>query len=252
MLASVPSGLAQTASEEGDSGAVPWEGASDVELPPFLQDTSRRVVEERPPPSAEQLEALRRLEEEVDRFDKSGRTFRSTIDSLVRRDYLQQRRDRDRWYGERIEAEERAFNEARDDSIRIFQNFIARYPNDEKYTPDAMFRLGELYFERSALDFQELYDAAQAAREAGDLTAEDSLPTSPDFTPTIELYRDLAMRFPNYERSDGVYYLIGYTLNEMGRPEEAVAAWLALVCANKYEYDPDWRPPPPNVTASMA
>jgi TolA-binding protein len=252
MLASVPSGLAQTASEEGDSGAVPWEGASDVELPPFLKDTSRRVVEERPPPSAEQLEALRRLEEEVDRFDKSGRTFRSTIDSLVRRDYLQQRRDRDRWYGERIEAEERAFNEARDDSIRIFQNFIARYPNDEKYTPDAMFRLGELYFERSALDFQELYDAAQAAREAGDLTAEDSLPTSPDFTPTIELYRDLAMRFPKYERSDGVYYLIGYTLNEMGRPEEAVAAWLALVCANKYEYDPDWRPPPPNVTASMA
>ena len=31
--------------------AVPWEGASDVELPPFLQDTEKRVVDERPPPT---------------------------------------------------------------------------------------------------------------------------------------------------------------------------------------------------------
>ncbi|MCZ6806463.1 MAG: tetratricopeptide repeat protein, partial [Deltaproteobacteria bacterium] len=61
---------------------------------------------------------------------------------------------------------------------------------------------------------------------------------------------DLARRFPKYERSDGVYYLIGYTLNETGRPEEAVAAWLALVCGNKYEYEPDWRPPPPGASAA--
>ena len=76
-----------------------------------------------------------------------------------------------------------------------------------------MFRLGELYFERSAMSFQKLYDDAQAAREAGNVAAEDSLPTSPDFTPTVTLYKDLARRFPDYERSDGVYYLIGYTLN---------------------------------------
>jgi len=252
MLGWLPSAGAQGPGDSSDPEVVPWEGASDVELPPFLRDTSKRVVEERPAPSDEQLDALRRLEREVERFKDSGTTFRSTIDSLVRRDYLQQRRERDRWYGERIEAEERAFNDARDESIQMFEDFIGRYPNDSKYTPDAMFRLGELYFERSALDFQALYDEAQAAREAGDLAAEDNLPTSPDFTPTIELYRALAMRFPEYERSDGVYYLIGYTLNEMGRPEEAVAAWLALVCANKFRYDPDWRPPPPDITASMA
>ena len=88
------------------------------------------------------------------------------------------------------------------------------------------------------------------AREAGDLSAEDNLPSSPDFTPTVMLYKSLARSFPGYERSDGVYYLIGYTLNEMGRPEEALAAWLALVCANNYRYDPDWRPPPAD--ASLA
>jgi len=234
--------------QEGE--AAPWEGATDVSLPPFLQDTGKRIVDERQPPTEQQLEALRQLEEEVDRFTETGEAFRSTVTSLVRREYLQQRRERDRWYGEQLETEERAFNEARESSIRVFEDFIRRYPNHTKYTPDAMFRLGELYFERSAVDFQKLYDDAQSARDAGDLTAEDNLPTSPDFTPTVTLYKTLARRFPAYERSDGVYYLIGYTLNEMGRPEEALAAWLALVCSNKYDYDPDWRPPPADASSA--
>jgi len=228
--------------EEGQE--APWEGTGDTTLPPFLQDTGKRVVDERPMPTERQLEALRRLEAEVESFTESGETYRDTVTSLVRREYLQQRRARDRWYGVQIEAEDRAFNEARADAIRIFEDFIERYPDHPQYTPDAMFRLGELYFERSAVEFQRLYDDAQTAREAGDATAEDALPTAPDFSPTIELYKKLARRFPGYERSDGVYYLIGYTLNETGRPEEALAAWLALVCANKYTYDPDWRPPP--------
>ncbi len=236
--------LAQESGAEPDpEEAAPWEGATDVSLPPFLQDTGKRIVDQRPAPTEQQLEALKQLEEEVERFGQTGEAFRSTVTSLVRREYLQQRRERDRWYGERLESEERELNEARESSIRVFEEFLRRYPSHPKYSPDAMFRLGELYFERSAVEFQNLYDEAQAAREAGDLTAEDQLPSSPDFTPTVLLYKSLARRFPDYERSDGVYYLIGYTLNEMGRPEEALAAWLALVCANNYDYDPDWRPP---------
>lgn len=242
-----PAGLA-AAQDTAPVEDTPWEGATDVTLPPFLRDTGKRVVDERPPPTEQQLEALRQLEEELERFSESGETFRSTVTSLVRREYLQQRRVRDRWYVEQLETEERAFAEARDNSIRVFEEFIERYPDNPTYTPDAMFRLGELYFERSSAEFQEIYDAAQAARDAGDLTAEDKLPVSPDFTPTVSLYKSLARRFPTYERSDGVYYLIGYTLNEMGRPEEAVAAWLALVCANVYRYDPEWRPPPPDIS----
>ncbi|MGB5695971.1 MAG: tetratricopeptide repeat protein [Polyangiales bacterium] len=239
---------AQSPEGAEDAELTPWQGAKDTSLPPFLQDTGKRIVDERPPPTEQQLEALRQLESEAERFTNSGETFRSTVTSLVRREYLQQRRERDRWYGEQLEVEERAFNEARTSSIQVFEEFIRTYPSDPRYTPDAMFRLGELYFERSAIEFQKLYDQAQAARQAGDLTAEDNLPTSPDFTPTVTLYKALARQFPNYERSDGVYYLIGYTLNEMGRPEEALAAWLALVCANRYAYEPDWRPPPADAT----
>lgn len=248
LLALVPASASAQRAEAAEAEAapepVPWQGAQDVTLPPFLQDTGKRVVEERPPPTQRQIDALRELEREVELYLQSGKTFESTVSSLVRRQYLQRRRERGRYYGTRIEAEERALDEAREASIRAFEEFIERYPDHPTYTPDAMFRLGELYFERSSIAFQKLYDEAQAARDRGDPTAEDGLPTSPDFTPTVTLYRALAQRFPDYERLDGVYYLVGYTLNEMGRPEEALAAWLALVCANKYEYDPNWRPPP--------
>ena len=228
-----------------DPNAAPWSGATDVTLPTFLQDTGKRVVDERPGPTPQQIEALRQMQAEVDGFMRSGNIYQNTVGSLVRREYLRQRRARSRWFSEQVLQEEQLLNEAREGAIRLFEKFIAAYPNSEEDTPDAMFRLGELYFERSAIAFQTLYDEAQVAQDAGDETAGDNLPISADFTPTIELYKKLVKAFPQYQRVDGVYYLIGYCLNEMGRAEEALAAWLALVCANKYTYDPNWAAPPP-------
>ncbi len=221
------------------SPSSPWGSASDVEMPSFLDTTDHRVQDTRPAPTEAQLEALRQLEAEVGRFTASGETYRDTVVSLVRREYLRQRRSRDQWFSRQIREEERLTNEARERAIALFERFIRRYPNDPNYTPDAMFRLGELYFERSAVQFQELYDAATLARANGDEDAMDSLPLSPDLQPTIEIYQRIVRQFPNYRRIDGVLYLIGYCAGEMGRAEEARDAWLALVCANRFQYDPD-------------
>ncbi|MEZ4325982.1 MAG: tetratricopeptide repeat protein [Polyangiales bacterium] len=228
-----------TPREDGAPADSPWGSASDVELPSFLDTTDSRVQDTRPAPTAEQIEALRLLEAEVGRFTNSGSTYRDTVVSLVRREYLRQRRSRDQWFARQIREEERLTNEARERAIALFERFIRRYPADPNYTPDAMFRLGELYFERSAVQFQEQYDEAALARANGDEGAMDRLPTTPDLNPTVELYQRIVRQFPDYRRIDGVYYLIGYCLNEMGRLEEARDAWLALVCANRYAYDPD-------------
>jgi TolA-binding protein len=222
-----------------ESPDAPWGGASDVELPSFLDTTDSRVQDNRPPPTPEQLEALRALEAEVGRFTQSGETYRDTVVSLVRREYLRQRRSRDQWFARQIREEERLTNEARERAIALFERFIRRYPNDPNYTPDAMFRLGELYFERSAVQFQELYDAATLARANGDEDAMDALPLAPNLQPTVDIYQRIVRQFPTYRRIDGVLYLIGYCLNEMARPEEARDAWLALVCSNRFAYDPD-------------
>lgn len=236
----VPTGTQPTAQPQ--DGTVPWEGASDVQqgaIPPppaFLDTTDRRIEDERPPPSPDQVAALRQMEAEVDRFARVGSSYRDTVISIVRREYLRQRRSRDQAYARQIAEEERLQNEARERAIRLFERFIRRYPDDPTYTPDAMFRLGELYFERSALRFQAGYEEYNAARDRGEEAVHPG--DTPDFSDTITLYQDLVGRFPDYRRIDGVYYLIGYCLNEMGRPEEARMAWLNLVCANSFTYNP--------------
>jgi TolA-binding protein len=211
--------------DSGPPVAAPWAGTTDVQLPSFLDTTDRRIRDERPPPTQEQVRALREMEAEVDRFTKSGLAYRDAIRSILRREYMQRRREREQGYARQIAEEERLQNEARERAIRLFERFVRRYPDDPTYTPDAMFRLGELYYERSAIAFQD-------ASLAGD-TPESG---HPDYMPTINLYRELVRRFPTYRRIDGVYYLIGYCLNEMGEMGEARLAWLNLVCANRYHY----------------
>jgi tetratricopeptide (TPR) repeat protein len=216
---------AAAGAEPGAGEADPWAGTTDVRPPAFLDTTDRRIRDDRPPPTAEQVVALHEMEAEVDRFTKSGQSYRSAIVSILRREYAQRRRDREQGYSRQIREEERLQNDAREAAIRAFERFIRRYPDDPTYTADAMFRLGELYYERSAITFAEATDADPSATEG-----------HPDFAPTINLYRDLVARFPGYRRIDGVYYLIGYCLNEMGNLEEARLAWLNLVCANRFTY----------------
>lgn len=215
---------------------TPW-ADTEASLPSFLDTTDVRMEDTRPPPSSDQVAALRAMEQELERFESTAIAYRDTVVSLVRREYLRQRRGRSQWYDRQIREETRELIEARQRAIEELERFIARYPDDPTYTPDAMFRLGELYFERSAREFQENYDSAQARIDAGEEGVE--LPLQQDYTPTVELYQRLINNFPNYERRDGVLYLIGYCLNEAGKYEEALLAWRNLVCANRYTYSPE-------------
>src|SRR5207245_1801405 len=121
----------------------------------------------------------------------------------------------------------------RGSAIVLFENFLAKYAHDDRWTPDAMFRLAELYFEKSN---DEYLTATASANAAG-------AQVTPDYQKTIDIYRQLIGRFPSYRMLDGAYYLMGWCLGEMNKDGEALQAMRALVCANKYKpLDP---PPPP-------
>ncbi|MFK7990747.1 MAG: tetratricopeptide repeat protein [Sandaracinaceae bacterium] len=214
-----------------DMPPPPWANTADVPDPAFLDTTDDRIADDRPPPSPEQIAALREMEAELARFSGSGRAYRTSVNSILGREYQRRRRERQAGYARQIRIEEQLQNEARDRAIALFEAFIRRYPSDPTYTPDAMFRLGELYYERSAILYQE------ASLNGGSIG-------TPDFSPTVDLYRALIQRFPDYRRIDGAYYLIGYCLNEMARLEEARLAWLNLVCANHFTYTGELPPEP--------
>ncbi|MET0387402.1 MAG: tetratricopeptide repeat protein [Polyangiales bacterium] len=213
------------------SGAVPPPG--------FLDTTDRRLREVRAAPSKIEVGALRELEDEVGRFTKIGGSYRDTLDALLRREYLRKRYAQDQNYARQVKAEEDLEDKSRLSAIALFERFIAKYPSDPAYTPDAMFRLGELYFERDSILQQSALEAFMEARDkqlAAGGSGESLIEPSKDFNSTIALYRRLVQGFPEYTRLDGVYYLIGYCLNEMGNTNEARLAWLNLVCANRYHY----------------
>jgi len=227
--------------------------SSPVTPPGFLDQAQTRKDDSRPPPTATEVGALKELEREVNRFTKIGGSYRDTLDALLRREYLRKRYAQDQNYARQVKAEETLEDKARLSAIELFEKFITKYPNDPVYTPDAMFRLGELYFERDSILQQTALEQYMEARDkqiASGASAEGLPEPTKDFNATIDLYRRLVRSFPGYTRLDGVYYLIGYCLNEMGNINEARLAWLNLVCGNHYQYTGE--APPSNLQDDSA
>jgi tetratricopeptide (TPR) repeat protein len=189
-------------------------------------------------PTAEQI---RVLEEErtadLELFVRRAADFREVVDSTVRSVYEMRKVAIEAKYKGRIEIEEELELEALKEAIRYFEEFLKKYPDDLPYTPDAMFRLAELYYDVSYIEFLEKNASYNAAYEAGTLGADEEPPVK-EFDRTIALFCDLIRRYPDYANVDGAYYLLGYCLNDTGNEEEARLAWLNLVCENKYKYDP--------------
>ena len=126
-----------------------------------------------------------------------------------------------------LEAEERRERTA---AVARFEEFLSRYPDDPQVTPDAMFRLAELYYERSNDDWnRELARWREEARRA--VAAGEDPPPEPlrNYAPSIGLYQRLLTGFPRYRFLHGIAYLLGYCLSEMGQGEEAVTAFEDLV-----------------------
>ncbi len=218
---------------------LPWEQLGTATSPGFLDTTDRRVVKKQPPPTALEVQALRELEAEIGVFHKLGESYRSTLVAMLEREYRRLRHDREQNYASQIDFEEDLEDTARLDAIELFERFVAKYPSDPRYTPDAMFRLGELYFERDAIAQQAEMNAYLEERDrrldSGE-SMDGLIEPRKDYSATIDLYRRLVRAFPDYAKLDGVFYLIGYCHSEMGEMEIARTAWLNLVCDNHFTY----------------
>jgi len=66
----------------------------------------------------------------------------------------------------------------------VLEGFLRKYPADRKWTPDVMFRLAELHYEKAADDFLVAQEAYQKALDS------DNPPTTPsprpDYSATVK------------------------------------------------------------------
>ncbi len=181
-------------------------------------------------PLVSEGQARGELEEAVARWEEEGKAFRGEVQGIVQKQFDERRRFLADNYEQAIRDLEVLERNEREAAIIRFQEFLARYPDDRQFTPDAMFRLAELYYEKSNDDF----DLATAAhREEAKKAAADGREPPPEplksYAPSIALYQQLITGFPDNRFAHGMYYLLAYCLGEMGQGEEAQVAYQTLI-----------------------
>jgi len=183
------------------------------------------------PFSAEEIREIDELGETVRAFEREAKDYRAAARALIEQRYQEKRDALFNAYEGMIVKLEKEQRVRRDHAIASFEAFLLKYPEDASYTPDAMFRLSELYFERS---YDIYYQARQKYEKAMETWGPDSdvpEPTEPVFhyEPTIAMMQRLITEFPGYRLLDGAYYLLGYCLGEQGEEERAVDVYQEML-----------------------
>ncbi len=181
--------------------------------------------------SPEQQAQLDELSKALEEYESESKEFKREVQLLVEKKYEDKRNTLADSYEKAIRDLEVLERRERLDAIAQFEEFLQRYPDDPKYTPDVMFRLAELYYEKSS------DDQALAMRDYEDAIKKldpEKNPTPPpepkvDFSKSIALYQKLISGFPNYRLLDAAYYLVGYCQEKMEQFEPARDAYLTLI-----------------------
>ncbi|MSP61206.1 MAG: tetratricopeptide repeat protein [Myxococcales bacterium] len=214
-----------------------------------VQGPAVAVADRLGPLTAEDLKELDAMQAAVGQFEAASKDYKGTVSHIVKQEYEKKRHELQARYEGQIKEIEKEEKLRRGDAITLFERWLGKYPKDKRWTPDVIFRLAELYFERSNDDYLAAVDNAQKAADAASKdpnAPQVNAPVTPDYQKTIDLYKRLIAEFPQHRFLDGAHYLLGYCLGEMTKEAEARQALLGLVCQNHFKaLDP---PPPPAPT----
>lgn len=205
--------------------------ADSVKKPVVPQDRAARRYLEGFAATPEADRDLVELSDAAELFGAEAREFGAEIDALIRKKYGDRRSQALRAYERAVSDIEIFERRERLGAIAAFEAFLKRYPDDPRYSPDAIFRLAELYYEKTNDD----YLAALAHyEEQYRLAAEGKLASFPreprqSYQNSIALYQRLITAFPSYAHNDASHYLLGYCLEKQGEFAESRDAFHRLI-----------------------
>lgn len=188
-----------------------------------------RGSEARPLTEYERL--VREVTEVVGQYEKAAGEYKQEIISIVKFKRESKREHISATYEKSVKQLEEEQRNLRESAIARLEEFIRKYPNEPQYTPHAMFRLAELYFEKATDEYFAAIDSyAQLEKDYEDGKIK-VLPEKPRkrLENCIKLYQKIVADFPDYQYMDVVYYLLGYALYEQDEKREAVEIFYKLV-----------------------
>lgn len=197
-----------------------------AEIDPAVAEAERQAAEE----ERERAREAQHLEltDLARDFEREAREYRNDVQFLIERTYDERRATLNAQFERAIREVEVSERQERLNAIARFERFVARYPDEPRYTPDAMTRLAELYYEK-AVDDQQV--ALNEFEEQLKLGAGDAAPpeTVRSFAKSIALYQQIIEKFPDYRLIDSIYYLLGWCLAEEGEEETSLAWFQELI-----------------------
>jgi len=248
LFAGLAQAQAKKADKKVDAGVVVDAGVLGPSMPTVSPSGgSSEAKSESPPAEAKpktryyegmgRTEQEKRLLEEVSQalstYEEESREFKREVQLLIEKKYEEKRNTLGNSYEKAIRDLEVLERKERLDAISAFEEFLTRYPNDARYTPDVMFRLAELYYERSSDDHTVAMRDYEESLKKLDPEKNPTPPPEPhiDFTKSIALYQRLITDFPSYKLNDASYYLLGYCEEKQEKFENAKVAYEKLIAA---------------------
>ena len=221
-------------------GVLPAAAARAADAAPYVscQDRTERAQGQRGGivrrhevrPLVDEEQARSELEESVARFEEEAKAFQAEVQGRVQGQFDERRRFLSENYDQAIRDLEVLERNEREAAIVRFEEFVARYPDDARYTPEALFRLAELRYEKSNDDYDLAVEAHRAAAREAVAQGRDPPPEPvKNYAPSIALYQQLITGFPDDTYVHATYYLLAYCLGEMGQGEEAQIAYRTLI-----------------------
>src|SRR5262249_35027099 len=139
--------------------------------------------------SPEDLEQLKDVEAEYDQFVSAADDHDKRMRAVAHREYDARVADLEKRYAERIAKTEADKADRHTRTIAKLEKFIADHPGHKQFTPDAMFRLADLYLDEA----DEEVDKRLAAQEAAppDPNAPDAASIVADYTKYLDLWEKI-------------------------------------------------------------
>ncbi|KFE61912.1 tetratricopeptide repeat protein [Hyalangium minutum] len=226
-LSSLAAAAQQPAKPEG---AAPTEGAAaaPAQAEPAKKPSDNRSLAGmgRTP---EEEERLRVLSADLQRYEEEARDFRREVQLLVERKYEEKRNGLAASYEKVIGELEIKERKERLDAIVRFEEFLHRYPREPRYSPDVMFRLAELYYERSSDEHLTAMREHEEKLKSLPESAEPPPEPQVNFGPSIALYLRLINDFRDYRFNDAAWYLLGYCYEKQNQFDESRATYEELI-----------------------
>ena len=187
------------------------------------------------PLSENEREILREVEKEWLTYTGLAEVHHRRMRDMLLRSFDDKTRELEDRYARRIAEAEARKRDKHLDTIALLEKFIKDHPSHQQFTPDAMFRLADLYL-----------DVADEAVDTADMSAE----VIADYSKSLEYWERILEEFPDYRQMPSVLYLVGH-YGKTKDERRSLMYFLALACANKIKWT-DAPPPLPTKDEALA